>query len=345
METPWLQEQYIEEAGKYLEGFRKVRDGLYNCRCPLCGDSATNSFKKRGYFILHPENAGWSFYCHNCGASYPLKKFLKTTDEELFRRYCLEEFKAKKDLSFKKPAKPKKEVEATSAWDQKFLCHPMTKVCSDLLDSHEAVEYLSSRGIDKEMMSHVLWTEDFPSLVKAVIGTKYENSRLPEKGILFPVRNFDMKLVGWQIRDIHSQDKRFRFATCIADGSSGELCYVPRKLNKDRPVFVVEGCIDSLFLANSIARLQAALWKFESSEMECIYFNDQERRNKEVSKEIGRCVKKGLRTALLESRYEGMDINDMVLSGMKPKDIESMLILNSYKGLTAQVKYSRWLNG
>ena len=97
MESPWMQEQYIEEAGKSLEGFRKVRDGLYNCKCPICGDSATNAFKRRGYFIRHPEGKGWSFYCHNCNASFGVQKFLKTIDEELYRRYCLEAFKAEKE--------------------------------------------------------------------------------------------------------------------------------------------------------------------------------------------------------------------------------------------------------
>lgn len=344
MESPWMQEQYIEEAGRSLEGFHKVRDGLYNCRCPICGDSATNSFKRRGYFILHPDNGGWSFYCHNCGVSYPLQKFLKTTDQELYRRYCLEAFRSAKELSFKK-AKPKKEVNVVSAMDQKFLCHPLTRKCSDLPEDHDAVKYLESRKLDKEMMSHILWTDNFPLLVKTVIGPKYDKSTLIEKGILFPVRDFNLKLVGWQIRDIHSEDKRFRFSTCTMDGSSGELCFVPRKLNKAKPVFVVEGCIDSLFLHNSIARLQAALWKFESASMECVYFNDQERRNRQVSKEIAKCVNKGLRTVLLDSRYEGMDVNDMVLSGLEPKEVERLFLENSWKGLTAKVKYSKWVNG
>lgn len=344
MENPWLQEQYIEEVGRDLEGFRKVRDGLYNCKCPICGDSATNAFKRRGYFIRHPENKGWSFYCHNCNASMGIQKFLKTIDEELHQRYCLEAFKAERELSRPKK-KESKIVEAPSALEQKFLNHPFTRKCSELDKEHDAVKYLEGRKIDREMMSHVLWTDNFPLLVKTVIGSKYDNSTLIEKGILFPVRTFDMKLVGWQIRDIHSEDKRFRFSTCTMDGASGELCYVPRKLDKTKPVFIVEGCIDSLFLRNSIARLQAALWKFESSEMECIYFNDQERRNKQVSREIAKCVNKGLRTVLLDSRYEGMDVNDMVASGMNPRLIEQLFLDNSWKGLTAKVKHSKWVNG
>jgi len=345
MESPWMQEQYIEEVGKSLEGFRKVRDGLYNCKCPICGDSATNAFKRRGYFIRHSEEKGWSFYCHNCGASFGIQKFLKTIDEELHRRYCLEAFKAEKNLSFKPKRKESRNIEAPSAMEQKFLCHPLTRKCSELDKEHDAVKYLEGRKIDREMMSHVLWTDNFPLLVKTVIGPKYDKSTLIEKGILFPVRDFNLNLAGWQIRDIYSKDKKFRFSTCTIDGSSGELCFVPRKLDKTKPVFVVEGCIDSLFLHNSIARLQAALWKFQSSEMECIYFNDQERRNKQVAGEIAKCVSKGLRTVLLDSRYEGMDVNDMVIDGMKPIDIERLFVENSWKGLTAKVKHSKWING
>ena len=339
MESPWLQEQFIEEAGKSLEGFRKVRDGLYNCRCPICGDSATDPTKRRGYFIQRPES-GWSFYCHNCGASQGVKWFLKTTDDELYRRYCLAAFKTQKDLSFetKRP-----EIKAMSFEEQKILGSTLLVRCSNLPKDHDALKYLEGRKVDREMASRIFWTDDFRTLVQNGTQGKYEIAKLPEKGIVFPVRNFDLKLVGWQVRDIFSEDKRRRFATCTLNGSSGELCFVPRPLDKTKPVFVVEGCIDALFIRNSVARLQAALWKFQPEGLECIYFNDQEPRNREVAKEIHRCVDKGLRTVLLPSAFEEMDVNDLVCRlGMTGEQIEETFTEHSWKGLEAQVRYASW---
>ncbi len=342
MESPWMQEQYIIEAGKGIESFRKVREGLYNCRCPICGDSATDETKRRGYFIQHPDS-GWSYYCHNCGAAQGIRQFLKTTDEELYRRYCLEAFRSEKDLSFetKRP-----EIKAMSVDEQRILGSRLLTRCSKLPKDHDAVQYLQKRRVTDEMASRIFWTDDFPSLVSSACKDKYADSRLPQKGIIFPVRNFSLKLVGWQIRDIHAEDKRFRFATCTVSGSSGSLCFVPRKLDKSKPVFVVEGCIDALFLRNSVARLQAALWKFQPEDCQCIYFNDQEPRNKEVSKEIARCVKKGLKTVLLPSEYREMDVNDLAVNlGMGMDDIESLFLENAWSGLSAQVKLSKWSGG
>lgn len=342
MESPWLQEQFIEEAGRSLEGFRKVRDGLYNCRCPICGDSATDETKRRGYFIQHPES-GWSYYCHNCGAAQGVKWFLKTTDEELYRRYCLAAFKSGKDLSF---ATKRPEIKAMSIEEQKILGSRLLVRCSNLDADHPCSQYLKKRMVDSEMASHIFWTDDFRKLVDGACRGKYEISKLPEKGIVFPVRNFDLHLVGWQVRDIEAQDKRRRFATCTVDGSSGSLCFVPRRLDKTKPVFVVEGCIDALFIRNSVARLQAALWKFAPEGMQCIYFNDQEPRNREVAKEVKQCVKRGLRTVLLPSAFQEMDVNDLVLkAGMKPEQIEEAFLEYSWSGLQAEVKYAKWSGG
>ena len=342
MESPWMQEQYIVEAGKSIEGFRKVRDGLYNCRCPICGDSAVDETKRRGYFIQHPDS-GWSYYCHNCGAAQGVKWFLKTIDEELYRRYCLEAFRSGRDLSFetKRP-----EIKAMSVDEQRILGSRLLVRCSNLPKEHDALKYLEGRRVTTEMASRIFWTDDFPNLVKGACGSKYDGSALPQKGVVFPVRNFDLKLVGWQIRDIHSQDKRRRFATCTVQDASGDLCFVPRKLDSSKPVFVVEGCIDALFLNNSVARLQAALWKFQPEQYSCIYFNDQEPRNKEVVKEISRCVRKGLKTVLLPSDYREMDVNDIAVQfGMGIDDIERLFLENAWNGLTAQIKFSKWSGG
>ena len=50
MIDPILEYKYVLLLGAgTLNGFKKVRDCVYNFRCPICGDSAHKSSKKRGY--------------------------------------------------------------------------------------------------------------------------------------------------------------------------------------------------------------------------------------------------------------------------------------------------------
>lgn len=51
-----------------------------NFACPVCGDSANNSTKKRGNIILRGRFANL-YKCHNCGASMSIMNFLKRYDD------------------------------------------------------------------------------------------------------------------------------------------------------------------------------------------------------------------------------------------------------------------------
>ena len=43
--------KYIGLLSPNLSQFKKKKDGLYNFRCPYCGDSQKNKLKARGYLI------------------------------------------------------------------------------------------------------------------------------------------------------------------------------------------------------------------------------------------------------------------------------------------------------
>jgi DNA-directed RNA polymerase subunit RPC12/RpoP len=83
--------EYINLLSSRLERFKKVRSGLYNCRCIICGDSYKHKTKARGYFYQKGNNTNYK--CHNCGVNISLNNFLKQVDCLLHENYCLEKYK------------------------------------------------------------------------------------------------------------------------------------------------------------------------------------------------------------------------------------------------------------
>ena len=86
-----IDSKYIGLVSVRLEKFKKVKADLYNCRCPICGDSQKNKTKTRGYLYKIKNNTNYK--CHNCGVSLSLNNFLKQIDPMLHKQYTLEKFK------------------------------------------------------------------------------------------------------------------------------------------------------------------------------------------------------------------------------------------------------------
>ena len=83
--------KYIGLVSPRLQKFKKVKNNLFNFRCPICGDSKKNKSKTRGY--LYTVKADVNFRCHNCGASMTFSNFLKEIDTVLHKQYVFERFK------------------------------------------------------------------------------------------------------------------------------------------------------------------------------------------------------------------------------------------------------------
>ena len=83
--------KFIGIISARLEKFKKVKNNLYNFRCPICGDSKKNKSKTRGY--LYNVKADINFRCHNCGASMTFSNFLKQLDPVIHKQYVFERFK------------------------------------------------------------------------------------------------------------------------------------------------------------------------------------------------------------------------------------------------------------
>ena len=83
--------KYINLLSSRLSKFKRIKADLYNCRCPICGDSQKNKSKARGYFYSVKNNT--NFKCHNCGVNISLNNFLKKIDPVVYKQYTFEKFK------------------------------------------------------------------------------------------------------------------------------------------------------------------------------------------------------------------------------------------------------------
>lgn len=133
--------QFLNEKAIEYFPVDKVKIGdKYKMRCPICGDSHKNAFKKRGFWYCKTA----SYYCFNCGVSLPGIKFIEamagTAYEDIKREYIRLFAKSGFDNSLSARFETPKEE---SIFDFKPMIRPEWK--KPLTDA--ARKYLESRKI------------------------------------------------------------------------------------------------------------------------------------------------------------------------------------------------------
>ena len=116
--------------------------------------------------------------------------------------------------------------------------------------------------------------------------------------------------------------------------------------NIKKPIIVVEGPIDSMFLDNAVAMIglsDATNIPTELKNSELIYALDNEPRNKQVVETMGRLLENGHRVCVWSDRFRGLkDINDMVLAGHGKTTILHDIMRNSHSGLAGHIALNKW---
>src|SRR5208283_3344041 len=124
----------------------------------------------------------------------------------------------------------------------------------------------------------------------------------------------------FQGRSLHGEEPKY--LTITLDESSRKL-YGLERVNFSKPVYVVEGPIDSLFLSNALATaggdLISELEGFEKENFIVVY--DCEPRNKHTVKKIRKAIKNDFKVVIWPSDFNFKDINDAVLGGLTQAEI------------------------
>ena len=314
--------KYIGLVSSRLQKFKKVKNNLYNFRCPICGDSQKNKNKTRGYLYQVKNNT--NFKCHNCGASMSFNNFLKTMDTTLHKQYTLEKFKEghtgknfvveAPKLEFKKPIFKKS--------------FNLPKASSNLV----AKEYLEKRKLNPDKF---YYTDSFKQWTNTQKKT-FDFVGKDEPRIVIPMFDEEKNIIGFQGRALDRSPNKY--ITIMIQEEAPKI-YGLETINTKLPIYVVEGPFDSTFISNSVALCgsDGDLGHLKGSDLVFVY--DNEPRNREIVKRIERCVEGNQRVVIWPSNILEKDINDMVLAGHNVMD---MVELNTYSGLQAKIKFNNW---
>ena len=313
--------KYINLISSRFQKFKRVKNNLYNFRCPICGDSQTNKNKARGYLYQIKNNTNYK--CHNCGVNVSFNNFLKQIDTQIHKQYIFEKFKeGNTGKNF-----------TTQAPVLKFEA-PKFKPKLDLPKASEnpvAKAYLENRKLNPD---NYYYTEKFKEWTNSLRPT-FDNVSKDESRIIIPLFHQNI-LIGFQGRALGPSKVKYITIMLIDDAPK---IYGLDKVEKNKNVYITEGPFDSTFISNSIALCGADgdIDKWGISNPVWIY--DNEPRNREILSRISRVIEMGQKVVIWPSTIKEKDINDMVLSGL---DVQSVIESNTYSGLEAKLKFTTW---
>jgi len=151
-------------------------------------------------------------------------------------------------------------------------------------------------------------------------------------------------LIGVSGRALENSDYKLRYVTLRTNESQDKLVYGMDKVNTNELVKIVEGPLDSMFLTNCVGSGDSALIqtaKLIDAENKVLIF-DNEPRNKEIVKLMEDAIKLSYDIVIWPDTIEQKDINEMIMSGISPDEIERIISSNTFTGLRAQMKFVSW---
>ena len=340
----WLDVKFASIAGARLDQFKIVRHKPFNAmyRCPFCGDSQRNKFKKRGYFY---EKGGHVVAkCHNCGYGPKLiSNFLNQFDQTLYGDYRME--------SLREGKMPDEVVPEFTPQIEKFSrrridnFEPMQELrkISQLPVFHPAKRYISKRKIPSDQHYRIYYTDTYMSWVNTFLPDKFDEKALAhdEPRIVFPFIDANGYVFGFTGRSLAPTSER-RYIAIVTDDSKPKI-YGLETIDRFKTVYVVEGPIDSLFLHNCCAMGGSSVpFNLIAEQENLVVIYDNEPRNKQICDKIQQTIKDGYNVCIWPDNIEQKDINEMVLAGMSSALVQATIDQNTFQGLRAQLRFNAW---
>ena len=328
----YLDDKYLGLISPRLEKFRKIRGGVYNFRCPYCGDSQRHKNKARGY--IYKNKADYNFKCHNCGVTRSFTYFLKDRDPPLYDEYVMERYK--EGLTGKGTVTPEPNFTFVKPkFRKKDICDELVKI-SELNTSHRAKKYLINRGINEDTLSKFYYCPDFKRWTNKHKKI-YDTTDNDDDRIIIPLRNSKGELFGYQGRSLDPTSK-MRYITVMLDENAPKI-YGLEKINTQKPIYILEWPFDSLFVENSVAMCGSDVDIRTFGWSDYIWVFDNEPRNREVVNRIERCINRGDKVVIWPSNIQEKDVNEMILAKHNICDI---IKTNTFSELKAKLQLNLW---
>jgi hypothetical protein len=280
------------------------------------------------------------YKCHNCSANQAFCTFLKNFDEGLYKEYLFEKYQG--DTGFKPSRNDSFKIKMVEpVFIKKNVLSTVAVQLHTLADSHPAVLYTRQRQIPQATFPYIWFipnTRDILSIAPEKYLSKDKATTLgTEPRLLFPLYNTVGSLTGVAMRAIKESTLRYINLKFVEDEP---LIFGLERVDLLKPVVIVEGAIDSLFLDNAIAVNGVGFNKLEDLKIPDVTFVfDNQPRNREVVREVSRYVVLGFKVCIWPSNIHEKDVNEMIVSGI---NVSRVIAENTYQGLTAQMQVAKW---
>ena len=331
----YIDKKYISLLAPKLSQFKQRGEFLWNFRCPVCGDSQKNKVKTRGYIYKRKEHFG--FMCHNCGSNMGLSKFIRYVDPVLYNEYQLESFVQSNTTNTKVDVNDFVTKPVFASKPKSILYTDAVRMIG-LHPSNPARKYLEDRKVPLDTLFYV---DDFAKFVKDMF-PENDKQLYKEERIIIPFYDREGNLLGVQGRAIGPS--KIKYITIKVDETAPKIFGWDR-VDPRKTMYVVEGPIDSLYLDNSLATMDAALYVAPSIvglDLDYIFVYDNEPRNKQIVSNMRKTIEMGRKICVWPNDIQYKDINEMIMGGMHQSEIQHIIDSNTYEGLIATMKMNMW---
>ena len=329
--SSYIDLKFINDISSRLSQFKKKTDYLFNFRCPHCGDSQKSKTKARAYFYRVKNDM--FFKCHNCGMGQNLANFIKFVDPKLYEQYLLERYKKSA------PATPKPEFDfkPTKFKDQTPLDD--LKSIKELPENHPARLYCVNRKIPEKYFDKLFLSDKFMTLVNEVKPNTYKITK-DHPRLIIPFYDTTGKVFAFQGRAFGKEQPKY---LTIKLDENKQKVYGLDKVNFQKPIYITEGPIDSLFIDNCLAAGGADLFlKNKIPNENNTYIFDNEPRNKEIVKRMYKVIEQDFNVVIWPEEIQLKDVNDMIKSGLTKLELQDIISKNTYSKLSALTKLNYW---
>jgi len=209
----------------------------YNFRCNVCGDSKKSKYKRRGYILK--QKTPWMFFCFNCSASMPAHVWMKKYFYQHYVEYIKESMQIENNnlevqkLPEIKNKVPEKKQEIKNIDDLHYF-KPILQRRDGLFKM--AQELCVSRHIPEH-----IWHRWYVAIDGKYFGR-----------LIIPFYDKDGNIYYFQARSLYKKTSN-KYINMVENRD--DAIYNYDFITTDRPIILVEGPIDSLFVENSIAVL------------------------------------------------------------------------------------------
>lgn len=314
-----LQEILNATHGHFEKRTIHPKSGRWNFACPYCGDSHTDSYKKRGNIYTDK----LYFKCYNCGKYADVYNFLKD-----FRKDVLDT----EEMLYVKEAEESTKKDSATV-DPSYL-FDVEKLMSLAIDRNMIEEKLNLKRIDKSSISTYLLKRLQPRL--EIFSWNQDREQL----YIFHMIPNTNKVLGFQIRNFKSQPKYMTYRLSriyeilgkeppseVEEVDPMSTTFGILEANLSIPVTVFEGPLDSFLYKNSVATCSTNI-DFPVDLSTLRYFYDYDKAGRDAS--IKR-LKEGKPVFLWKKFFKEANIDEPT---NKKMDLTDLVIFAKRKGIS-----------